>query len=104
MWSRSRCGRDGLGRRGELRTSRSGGVDTCRAEKEALLTNLHGLADFGLKKCAGTLLGAYYDPPDPYTTPLDPEIFIDFFRKRCIFGPSEQIRAQSMPARAVVVG
>ena len=30
-----------------------------------------------LKICAETLLGAYYDPPDPYPTPLDPEIFIE---------------------------
>ena len=34
-----------------------------------------------LKICAETLLGAYYDPPDPYPTPLDPEIFIDFSKK-----------------------
>ena len=47
-----------------------------------------------LKMCAETLLGAYYDPPDPYPTPLDPEIFIDFFRKKCIFGPSEPMQAK----------
>ena len=47
-----------------------------------------------LKMCAETLLGAYYDPPDPYTTLLDLEIFNDFFRKRCIFGPADPIGAQ----------
>ena len=46
------------------------------------------------KMCAETLLGTYYDPPDPYPTPPGPRNFHRFFRKKFIFGPSYPIQAE----------
>ncbi len=39
-----------------------------------------------LKIWAETLLGAYYDPPDPYLTLLESYFFIDFFEKKFFLG------------------